>query len=94
MKYPKIPISYLLLWEAIKEAKARGCKKFNFWGIADISSDNKVLDKNHPWAGLTLFKIGFGGKPKKHVNTQDFILSSKYWLNFAIEKIRKIKRGL
>ena len=88
-KYPKIPVSYLLQWEAIKEAKRRGCKLYNFWGIAPIENL-----KRHPWAGLTLFKMGFGGYKKEYVKTQDLILSPKYWLNFIIEKIRKTKRGL
>jgi len=88
LKYPKVPASYLLLWEAIKEAKKRGCQKFNFWGIA---SENQ---KNHPWAGLSLFKMGFGGYKKEYLKTQDLPLSKKYWLNYLIEKIRKTKRGL
>lgn len=82
----KIPAVYLLIWEAIKRAKERGCKKFNFWGI--------TLKKNHPWAGLSFFKQGFGGEVKKYIPTQDFLLTNKYWLNFLIEKIRKMRRGL
>jgi len=52
-----VPISYPVQWEAIKEAKERGCETYNFWGVApeDASDD-------HPWAGLTLFKTGFGGE--------------------------------
>ena len=93
LKYPKIPASYLLMWRAIEKAKERGCKKFNFWGTAPISETGKY-NKKHPWAGLTLFKMGFGGHSKKYVRTQDFIISPKYWLSFIFEKIRKIKRGL
>jgi len=88
LKYPKVPISHLLQWEAIKEAKRRGCKTYNFWGIASGS------DKSHPWAGLTLFKMGFGGYKKEFVKTQDFPLSKLYWLTYIFEKIRKSKRGL
>ncbi|MBU4299570.1 peptidoglycan bridge formation glycyltransferase FemA/FemB family protein [Patescibacteria group bacterium] len=106
LKYPKIPVSYLLLWEAIREAKRRGCKKFNFWGIAPFSAsaengnqkskikNQKFEIRKHPWAGLTLFKMGFGGYKKEYVKTQDLPLSPKYWLNYIVEKIRKTKRGL
>lgn len=87
-KYNKIPVSYLLQWEAIKEAKRRGCKTHNFWGIAPYEKPK------HPWAGLSLFKMGFGGYKKEYVETQDFVISNKYWINYIIEKIRKHKRGL
>jgi lipid II:glycine glycyltransferase (peptidoglycan interpeptide bridge formation enzyme) len=94
LKYPKIPVSYLLQWEAIKEAKKRGCKIYNFWGIAPITSDFRPQNSDHPWAGLTLFKMGFGGYKKEYVKTQDFPISKKYWLTYFIEKLRKTKRGL
>ena len=87
-KYSKIPVSYLLQWEAIKEAKKRGCKIYNFWGIAPS------FKKRHPWYGLSLFKMGFGGYKKEYVKTQDLVLSPKYWINFIIERLRKTKRGL
>ncbi|MDP3990792.1 MAG: peptidoglycan bridge formation glycyltransferase FemA/FemB family protein [Candidatus Nealsonbacteria bacterium] len=86
-KYHKNPVSYLLQWEAIKEAKKRGCKFYDFWGYVDPKS-------RHPWAGPTLFKMGFGGNPYFYVKTKDLPLSKKYWLTYAFEKIRKIKRGL
>ncbi len=88
-QYHKTPVSYLLLWEAIKEAKKRGCFLFDFWGFVDPKKQT-----NHPWTGPTLFKMGFGGRPYEYVKTQDFPLSKKYWLTCFFEKIRKIKRGL
>ena len=88
LKYPKVPVSYLLQWEAIKEAKDRGCKLYNFWGVVPEGI------KNHPLAGLRLFRKGFGGFEKEYVKTQDYVLSNKYWLTYIIEQIRRRKRHL
>lgn len=84
----KIPSAYLLLWEAIKEAKKRGCQYFNLWGIV---SDE---EKDHPWFGLSRFKKGFGGYEKQYLHAQDFPLNSMYWLNWVVESARKWHRGL
>ena len=86
-KYTKFSIPYLIVWEAIKEAKKRGCVLFDFWGFVNPKN-------NHPWAGPTLFKMGFSGKAHHYVKTQDFPLSWKYWLTWIFEKMRKTKRGL
>ncbi len=83
----KIPASHLLIWEAIKAAKKRGCEIFNFWGIAPAGV------RNHPWAGLTFFKTGFGGYKKEYLHAQDLVIEPKYWLNYLIEKIRRFSRG-
>ncbi|MBI2041523.1 MAG: peptidoglycan bridge formation glycyltransferase FemA/FemB family protein [Candidatus Nealsonbacteria bacterium] len=88
-KYAKFSIPYLLQWEAIKEAKRRGCKLYDFWGYVDPN-----VQTNHPWAGPTLFKMGFGGRAYGYMKTQDLPLSKKYWLIYIFEKLRKIKRGL
>jgi len=87
-RYAKIPASYLLQWNAIKEAKRRNLSLYNFWGISPEDRPG------HPWAGLSLFKKGFGGFPEAYVPAQDLPLTKKYWLNFVIEKVRKIRRGL
>lgn len=84
---PKSVASYLLQWRLIQLAKATGCKKYNFWGI---SPDNKP---NHPWAGLSLFKKGFGGAAHQYVPTQDKPLTWKYRLNHFIESWRARRRG-
>jgi len=94
-KFNKFPVSYLVQWEAIREAKKRGCLLYNFWGIAPgINTPQDLKKSKHPWAGLSLFKMGFGGQIKRYVKTQDLPLSSFYWLTFVFEKIRKFKRGL
>ncbi len=79
--------SYLLQWRMIQMAKQSGCKKYNFWGI---SPDEKP---NHPWAGLSLFKKGFGGKAYQYVPTADAALTWKYKVNTWIERRRAKKRG-
>ncbi len=88
-EFHKIPASHLLQWEAIKEAKKRGCKVYDFWGYSD-----PIKNPKHPYAGPTLFKMGFGGHKDEYVKTQDFIISPKYWINYIVETIRRIKRGL
>ena len=85
-EYSKIPSSYLLLWEAIREAKKRKKKIFNFWGIVENKS-------GHPWSGLSKFKKGFGGYSQEYLHCQDLVISKKYWLAWGVDKIRKIKRG-
>lgn len=87
-KYAKLSLPYLIAWEAIKEAKKRGCLLYDFWGYTDPKKE-----PNHPWAGPTLFKMGFGGSAFEYMKTKDLPLAKKYWFNYLIEKTRKIKRG-
>jgi peptidoglycan pentaglycine glycine transferase (the first glycine) len=86
--FPGISASELLQWEAIKEAKRRGCTTYNFWGVVPEDA------QKHPWYGLSRFKRGFGGNEEAHVHAQDYVLHPKYWLTFLVEKIRKIRRGV
>lgn len=82
-----IPCSYRLQWEAILEAKKRGKKFYNFWGIAPSDS------KNHPWQGLTLFKTGFGGGRQEFLHAQDLPLNIWYWKTYFIETLTKWRKG-
>lgn len=85
--FSKIPASHFLQWEVIRESKRRGLGYYNFWGIAP---ENIV---NHPWAGLTFFKRGFGGFSEDYLHAQDLVLNYRYWINFWVEKIRRLKRN-
>ena len=87
--FAKLSIPYLIQWQAIKEAKRRGCNVYDFWGFTDPEKY-----PHHPWAGPTLFKMGFGGYKTEYIKTQDFVISNAYWINYIIEKIRRFKRGL
>lgn len=96
-KYAKIPASYLLQWTAISDALKRGDDIYNFWGIAPRkileNGDEVIIDKNHPFAGVTTFKTGFGGKPLPLTHCMDIPLSGSYRITRAFEYIRKWKRG-
>lgn len=87
-RFAKIPASSLVQWHAIQEAKRRGCRLYNFWGVVPES------ETNHPWAGLSLFKRGFGGFEEAYVHAQDLVISPRYWLTYIIETVRRLKRGL
>lgn len=82
------PTSYLIQWEAIREAKRRGLYSYNFWGIAPENASQK-----HPFWGITHFKKGFGGFPLDLIHCQDYPLTKKYYINWLIETFRRIKRG-
>jgi lipid II:glycine glycyltransferase (peptidoglycan interpeptide bridge formation enzyme) len=48
----------LLVWEALKVSKQRGCKQFDFVGVFDERAPKQFTS----WKGFTKFKEGFGGK--------------------------------
>lgn len=87
MLKPKIPASYAIQWQAIQDAKAYGCKYYNFWGIAPEG------DTKHPFWGITTFKKGFSGFQKDLLPAYDLPTSWKYSINWIIETFRRIKRG-
>lgn len=87
-QYRDIPASYALQWAVIREAKRRGLQRYNFWGIA--SSNNP----HHRFAGVTLFKTGFGGRPINYLPAHDLPLNWSYWLTYLFETIRRLIRHL
>lgn len=83
------PGSYLIQWEAIKEAKKRGLKRYNFWGVAP-------LDKpGHRFYKISIFKRGFGGGDVQYLHARDLIINyPRYLLSFSVESLRKKVRNL
>lgn len=91
-KYHKLPATYAILNEAIKDAKAKNLKNFDFWGIAPDDAE-----KNHPWAGFTNFKKSFGGHAVKYLGTYDLIIKPVQYKFYKLARsgnrfIRKLKR--
>jgi lipid II:glycine glycyltransferase (peptidoglycan interpeptide bridge formation enzyme) len=87
-RHAKVPASYLLQWTAIQDAVKRGDDIYNFWGIAPPDADAR-----HPFAGVTTFKTGFGGKPLPLAHCVDVPLSGMYRITRMFEFVRKWKRG-
>jgi len=87
-KNKKLPTSYLVQWHVIGEAKKRGMKWYNFWGIAPDDAP-----QNHPFKGITHFKTGFGGEKKELLHCQDLVVSRLYWINWIVERLRSMRRG-
>lgn len=84
----KLPGSYACQWRAIIEAKKRGCTRYNFWGIAPKD------ESDHRFAGVSLFKRGFGGEEVPYLEAQDIALSPIYWVTYLFEYLRKKYRRL
>lgn len=75
----------LLHWELMKDAKARGLKFYDWWGVAPESSPpaggGARRGGRHPWAGISRFKRGFGGEEVVSPGTNDIVLKpSRYRL--------------
>ena len=84
----RLPGSYACQWAAIREAKNRGQKYYNFWGISPVDQ------KKHRFAGVSLFKRGFGGQEVAYLAAHDYPLSQFYPVVRAFELLRKKLRRL
>ena len=66
--------SYLLQWEAIRWARARGCMEYDLWGVPD--ADEETIEANFTtrsdglW-GVYRFKRGFGGQLHRTAGSWD-----------------------
>jgi lipid II:glycine glycyltransferase (peptidoglycan interpeptide bridge formation enzyme) len=65
------PSAFLVQWLAIQEAKKRGCRWYDMMGATPLNSDS-----NHPWNGITQFKLGFGTQFKRYEPTHEVALNS------------------
>ncbi len=57
----------LLQWNSIKRAQEQGMRQYDFYGVAPENAD-----KTHPWAGITRFKLGFGGQRIDYPDALDY----------------------
>ncbi len=67
----KMP-TYLLQWEAMKLAKARGCSLYDLWGAPE------VFDEGDSMWGVYRFKEGLGGEVVRTLGAYDFA-PNKLW---------------
>lgn len=74
----------LLHLTAMRDAKERGIKRYNLWGIVDED------DTKHRFYGVSVFKRGFGVTELKYLPAHDLILEPvKYQKTKLIETARR-----
>ena len=80
-KYSGAPLLHMA---AMRDARARGIKRYNFWGIVEET------EVHHRFYGVSCFKRGFGVDEFKYIPAHDLILSRpRYAANWLIETARK-----
>ena len=76
-----------IIIEEILDAKNKGLKNFDFWGITTSTN------KNHPWYGFTQFKKSYGGAEKIFSGTYDIpVNKTKYRLYSLLRPLNKLRK--
>ncbi len=66
--------TYLLQWQAMLWARARGCEEYDLWGVPDEDEavlENNFTDRQDGLWGVYRFKRGFGGDLKRAAQPLD-----------------------
>jgi lipid II:glycine glycyltransferase (peptidoglycan interpeptide bridge formation enzyme) len=75
--------TYLLQWEAMRWAKARGCTTYDLWGIPDADEETleaQFAERSDGLWGVYRFKRGFGGRVVRSVGAWDRVYNTPlYW---------------
>lgn len=81
-KYSGAPLLHM---EAMRDARKRGIKRYNFWGIVEEN------DTKHRFYGVSVFKRGFGVEELKYLEARDLVLDkiSYYTKTLPIETLRR-----
>jgi lipid II:glycine glycyltransferase (peptidoglycan interpeptide bridge formation enzyme) len=81
--------SYLAQWSAIQWAKARGCTRYDLWGVPDANPDTLEAEFKHRHDGLWgvyRFKRGFGGQVMQSIGAYDYVYNPLF---FQLYKLRR-----
>ena len=77
--------SYAVQWEAIKLAKAAGCKEYDMFGAAPNGNTS------HPLHGLYRYKSGFGGNLHHRMGCWDYPLMEEEYVAFRALEVNNQK---
>ncbi len=79
-EYRNFMAPYLLQWTMIQEAKKRGCKTYDFLGIAPEN------EPHHPYAGISEFKWKFGGDRHVFAAGREIVFHPFWYALYRIAK--------
>ncbi len=86
--------NYLLQWEAMQWARARGCLVYDWWG-APTAPDRP----DDPMQGVWQFKQGFGASLQPHIGAWDFVVNPTLYTLYAeampraLDLLRRARRS-
>ena len=79
-KYSGAPLLHL---QAMHDARAKGIKRYNFWGITALD------DTKHRFYGVSQFKRSFGVDELVYLHAHDLVIKPiRYRLDYLLEKLR------
>lgn len=84
--------TYLLQWEAMRWARARGCSEYDLWGVPD--HEREALEAGFTtradglW-GVYRFKRGFGGALRRTVGAWDRVYSPAAYTVYRLAAARR-----
>ena len=84
--------TYLLQWEAMRWAKAKGCQTYDLWGIPDQPEsvlESKFTDLSDGLWGVYRFKRGFGGDVRRTIGTWDRVYKPFIYKPYQIYSSRQ-----
>lgn len=83
-EHREVMANNLVMWEAIKLAKAWDCKYMDMWGALGPEPDPK-----DPWIGFHNFKSGYGARHVEYIGSFDFVAKPILYKIFrVVEEIR------
>jgi peptidoglycan pentaglycine glycine transferase (the first glycine) len=74
----------LLYWKTILRAKEKGMQLYDFFGVAPEDAPD-----DHPWAGITRMKTGFGGTRTSYCGAYDLVFNEGLYTMFNITRKAK-----
>ena len=80
---------YLIHWDAIKKAKAKGCRYYDLLAVMPLTDNQQLTTNNHKYAGITRFKEQFGGRKIHLIGSYDLVYKPFWYKLFKMAEKRR-----
>ncbi len=74
-EHKEVMAPYALHWQAVRDARAAGLTRYDFWGIETASGETP---------GFVRFKLGFGGQQYEYPGAYDLVLQPLLYRMYGI----------
>jgi len=88
--------TYLLQWEAMRWARARGCRIYDLWGVPDHEYEvleSRFSNRSGGLWGVYRFKRGFGGQLRRAVGPWDRVYLPLFYNFYRIWTLIRSSRN-